>query len=485
MAVIAEQGLVTGDVPLTPIQHWFFEQNFPNPHYFNQAVLLAESALNPVGLMSALDRLLIHHDGLRSRFRLTETGWQQIIMPPDANRPFTVFNYCDLPADQQTRCIEQAVAQLQASLHLTTGPLLRVALFQLGSQQPDRLLLVLHHLIVDGVSWRILLDDLQTAYSQFQQGQPIQLPPKTTSYQSWAQHLQQQTPALAQDADYWLRLTAQLIQPLPIDVPTGRNTVETMAQIDIHLSPKQTHTLLTEVPRAYNTQITDVLLTALGLTLQQWTGHRTFLIDLEGHGREPITDEIDLSRTVGWFTTIAPILLTLETTDLGLALRQVKEQLRALPRQGMSYGILRFLNDNIELKQSLARIPSAPISFNYLGQLDRTFDRTNGLHVCESVGATQDPAATRYYAFEITSSITAEQLHLSWSYSREQYATSTIAALTAEFHHILLRLIEHCQASEAGGYTPSDFALANLDQSQLDTVLAAVEFVAEQPGDEP
>ncbi|NJR62069.1 MAG: amino acid adenylation domain-containing protein [Cyanobacteria bacterium CRU_2_1] len=479
-----EQRLVTGEVPLTPIQHWFFEQNLPQVHHFNQTILFTiDSALNLVWLEQAIGYVQRHHDALRLQFHQTATGWQQIIASP-GSIPFTYFDYSAIPDNIPQ--LEQTVATLQSSLNLSE-PLMRVALFHLGNHQPSRLLIVIHHLLIDGVSWRILLPDLQTVYAQLSKGQPVQLPPKTNSFQQWAKHLQAASDHFRPEFRDWLAKNHQTT--IPLDFPAGENMIADAKHLEIQLSLEQTQALLTEVPKAYGTRIHEVLLTALMLTLKQWTGESTFLIDVEGHGREYEreyeSEPLDVSRTIGWFTAIFPVLLDVTSNDLGMALKQIKEQIRQVPNQGLGYGMLRYLHPEMEIRSALQALPSAPISFNYLGQFDAELFQAAASgtatlkRATESIGLPQSPLGSRQYVFEISGSVTEGQLQLSWSYSHKQYHRSTIVHLTATFHSVLLQLIEHCQSPDTGGYTPSDFALAELDQRQLDAVLATVTFGGE------
>lgn len=186
---------------------------------------------------------------------------------------------------------------------------MRVALFNLGAEQPGRLLLIIHHLAVDGVSWRILLSDLQTAYQQLERGEAIHLPPKTTSFKQWAERLRQyaHSAALQQDLEYWIAEPRLQIAPLPVDFPRGSNTMAQARTVSVSLSVEETQALLQEVPAVYQTQINDVLLTALVKAFEHWTGQRSLLIELEGHGREEIFNDVNLSRAVGWFTALFPV----------------------------------------------------------------------------------------------------------------------------------------------------------------------------------
>jgi NRPS condensation-like uncharacterized protein len=213
---------------------------------------------------------------------------------------------------EQESAVEKKSSELQRGLSLTEGPLLRAALFDLGDNKPNQLLLIIHHLITDGVSWRILIEDLQTAYEQLSRGEKIKLPPKTTSFKQWAERLIQygDEASLKKELDYWAEQQTDA-SSLPLDFPDGDNTVGSGRGISLSLSVTETQSLLREVPEVYHTQINDVLLTALAQSFSRWTGERSLLVKLEGHGREPLFEGVDLSRTVGWFTVAYPVRLDL------------------------------------------------------------------------------------------------------------------------------------------------------------------------------
>src|SRR5437588_198601 len=343
----AEQDIVTGPVPLTPIQHWFFEQQLPDLHHWNQAVLLeVQHELDPGLLEQALQALLVHHDALRLRFQLIGSQWQQRNSRPGEQITLTTVDLTRVPEAEQGSAMEKAATELHASLNITEGPLIRVALLRLGAAKTSRLLIVIRHLAVDIVSWQILLEDLDTAYQQLRSGQAVQLPAKTTSFKQWAQQLEEyaQSEQLQQEFDYWLSKAWTSIGRFPVDHPTGVNTEDSACTVSVALSAQETQALLQQVPKRYHTQAHDALLTALVLAYSRWTGERSLLIDLEGHGREDIAEGVDLSRTVGWFTAIAPVILDLsDTGGPGESLKAVKEQLRAMPHGGIGYGLLRYL----------------------------------------------------------------------------------------------------------------------------------------------
>ncbi|KAB8320091.1 hybrid non-ribosomal peptide synthetase/type I polyketide synthase [Tolypothrix campylonemoides VB511288] len=481
-AIVAEQGLVTGVTPLTPIQHWFFEQNLPEPHHYNQSVFLEVSPdIQPDLLKQVVQQLLIHHDGLRLRFVPSEFGWQQINTLPDEIIPLTVIDLSAIAADKQLSALESTANELQASLNLSKGPMIQVALFNFGSNKPSRLLILIHHLAVDGVSWRILLEDLATAYQQLSRGEVIQLPPKTTAFRDWAERLVEygQSEALTTELDYWLEQSRLSIAPLPVDYSFDKqsNTVASTDQVSVALSVEQTQALLQEVPQAYNTQINDILLTALLQSFVQWTGKRSLLVDLEGHGREELFKNVDLSRTVGWFTTLFPILLELGEIDHpGEILKLVKEQLRRLPNRGIGYGILRYLSQNVTTVSKLKNLPQAELCFNYLGQLDRGLCEPPLLGFAqEASGATNSPLARRGYLLEIDGFIISDRLQMNWTYSQNIHKRETIERLAQGFKTALVSLITHCQSPETKGYTPSDFSAARLNQKQLNAFLEKIQ----------
>ncbi|HEY2136756.1 MAG TPA: condensation domain-containing protein, partial [Xanthobacteraceae bacterium] len=307
-----EQGLVTGDVPLTPIQHWFFEQNLAEPHHFNQALLLeCRKRLSAGPLNEALARVASHHDALRLRYVREAAGWRQFEGDGDGKVALEPIDLSTIHPAAQDAALTEATERLQASLDLRAGPLLRAALFDFGPTRPQRLLLIIHHLAVDAVSWRILLEDLGRTYDQLRAGAAVRLPPKTTSFKRWAEQLCEyaQSAAMQRETSYWRDRPWTDVARLPVDRIGGKNDVASAGAITVSLSAEETESLLEEAPQAYRTQINDVLLTALVQAFAAWTGRSDLLIALEGHGREELFDRVDLSRTVGWFTSLFPVLL--------------------------------------------------------------------------------------------------------------------------------------------------------------------------------
>ncbi|EMG8346223.1 non-ribosomal peptide synthase/polyketide synthase [Pseudomonas aeruginosa] len=465
-AATAEQGPASGEVALAPVQRWFFERAIPNRQHWNQSLLLqARQPLDGDRLGRALERLQAQHDALRLRFREERGAWHQAYAEQAGE-----------PLWRRQAGSEEALLALceeaQRSLDLEQGPLLRALLVDMadGSQ---RLLLVIHHLAVDGVSWRILLEDLQRLYADLD----ADLGPRSSSYQTWSRHLHEQAGARLDELDYWQAQLHDAPHALPCENPHGALENRHERKLVLTLDAERTRQLLQEAPAAYRTQVNDLLLTALARATCRWSGDASVLVQLEGHGREDLGEAIDLSRTVGWFTSLFPLRLT-PAADLGESLKAIKEQLRGVPDKGVGYGLLRYLAGE-EAAARLAALPQPRITFNYLGRFDRQFDGAALLvPATESAGAAQDPCAPLANWLSIEGQVYGGELSLHWSFSREMFAEATVQRLVDDYARELHALIEHCCQEGNVGATPSDFPLATLHQEQLDRLpLARIEDI--------
>ena len=480
-ATAAEQGPVSGGLPLTPIQHWFFDnfsdsaQNLTDPN-INQALLFELiKPVDPSVLRDAFLALLRHHDALRMRFSAGGGGWSQTILEPDDLLSLSVFDFSTLADDDLAAAIEEKAQGIQSSLDIEAGPILRVALFELGVGRAQRLLIVIHHLAVDAVSWRILLEDLNTAVEQLKHGGPVKLPPKTTSIKEWAELLTEyaQSEVLKQELEYWADACDRERRPLPRDYAGGDNTYRSVETVSATLTAEQTRELLQELPAAYKSEINDVLLTALARTFCLWTGSESQMIELEGHGREEIIEEVDLSRTIGWFTTLFPVKLRVEQTATAPeALRAIKQQLRALPGRGIGYGLLRYLTKDAVARDRLVPASQPEVSFNYLGRFDETVIEGAALRIArESAGSAFSPQARRTHLIEINAAVGGGRLHVNWAYSPQVHSKATVEGLADRLMWELRELIRE-SGSGAESYTPADFPLARIDQQQLERILS-------------
>ncbi|MCI0392289.1 MAG: amino acid adenylation domain-containing protein, partial [Acidobacteria bacterium] len=474
----AEQGMVTGPVPLTPIQRIFFEQTLIDPHHWNQSALLeTQPDLDLALLRQAIDCLLRHHDALRLRYVKEGQSWIQFHAIPDESIPLLCLDFASLPDDQRKAAIETKAEELQSGLNLSEGPLMRMAYFDLGTGRPGRLLIVAHHLLVDGVSWRILLEDLQTAYRRLSRGETVQLPPKKTSFKRWAERLERLaiSEEIRGEADFWLSKKRERAPRLPLDRPEGvsSNTVGSARGLSVSLNETETRALLYDLPKAYRTQINDVLLTALTQAFTKWMKTDSILVDVEGHGRNAMWEEVNVSRTVGWFTTVFPVLLELRHTGSVVdALKQVKEQLRAIPNHGMGYGLLRHMEGNEDIAQKLRGLPEAEVSFNYLGQFDQAFEGDPIFKLAgESSGPEHSPRGFRQYLLEINAGVYEGEFRAVWTYSSNIHHAETISDVAEGFISALRAVLDHRRSTDAGGYTPADFPLVGLNQRQLDQIV--------------
>jgi amino acid adenylation domain-containing protein/non-ribosomal peptide synthase protein (TIGR01720 family) len=483
---VAEQGLATGEVPLTPIQHFFFAQQLAEQHHFNQSALLqVRGRLAAEQLQRVVEQLVLHHDALRLRFRRDESNgeWRQHYTGVEAAQQVQVeeIDLRGIAEAEREAALEARAEELQAGLNLTEGPLMRVGLFELGESAGQRLLVVVHHLAVDGVSWRILLEDLTRGIEQKERGEPLSFGAKSTSYGQWSRRLTgyAQGAEVREELAFWsdvVRAAAEV--PLPLDYEGQERTLSTSRSIVQHLETEETRALLQEVPATYHTQINDALLTALVEAIGKWSGRRRMVVEMEGHGREEISDELDLSRTVGWFTSVYPVVLDLEgVATIGAALKQVKEQLRRIPGGGIGYGVLRYLSDDPDIRGRLREERPVELSFNYLGQLDQVLDtdsRFDGAR--ERSGAQQSVRGRQRYALEVSAAVREGRLHVRCTYNEQLHAAETIERVLAEYMKALRELVAHCQSAEAGGYTPSDFPLVGLNQDELDLALSEIDF---------
>ncbi len=473
----AEQGAVTGRAELTPIQQWFFEQGFAEPWHFNQAALwVLRRPVSAGTLERALARLAKQHDALRLRFTRGDGEWEQTFGPPGGRVPFTHLDLSALAGEARAAALTAAAASLQASLGMATGPLWRAASFDLGPDSGGRLLVVIHHLVVDTVSWAVLLEDLETALHIEAGASGARLPPKTTSWQEWSARLDDYaaTSEALRELDYWLAEGTRPAVPWPLEGRCGDVAPGVTASVSVSLTAEETRALLQQVPRAYRNRVDDVLLTALLLAFESWRGEGSGLrIDLEAHGREPLFADLDLSRTVGWFTSLYPVTLCRDgATEPGALLKAVKERLRGVPRNGVGFGVLRFLCPDPSVAERLRALPPAAVSFNYLGRLDSSRSGEGVLAAApEPVGPYRSPRNRPVHVLEIVAMVYAGELRIEWIYDAGRVERERVHRLSDRFAAALRELIDHCVEAPPGGGTPSDFPLARLDQATLDRLL--------------
>ncbi|MBS1662164.1 MAG: non-ribosomal peptide synthetase, partial [Bacteroidetes bacterium] len=456
----SEQGIVEGNIPLSPIQEHFFRHYPDEPRHYNQSVLL-ESAV-PIaidGLRAALEKILLHHDALRMVFRRTAGGWIQENKGAEQGYDFELIEYGD------AETFYWHCERIQSSIDLEKGPLLKAALFR--GPKGDRLLLVVHHLVIDGVSWRVLFEDLSALYAQYMAGDELQLPMKTTSFRQWqeGQVDYAESDALAAEELYWMEVDSALQAPLPVDVPEGSNTWEDAAVRSVTLDESITGRLLTQCFKAYQTDINVILLTALGGAVRELLGVERLAVNVEGHGRESIGTELDISRTIGWFTAIYPVVVGVGSPqDIIAELIGVKETMLGVPNKGIGYGILRYL-----AKKALTLDPA--ITFNYLGDFgsgveapeERLFSYSGDFH-----GKEIAPAMSRDSLLYVSGMQVEGRIRLSIRYSARQFHESTINQLLSTFKGRLEQLVDVLSQESGTRLTPSDLTYKGLTMDDLE-----------------
>ncbi|HEV2734163.1 MAG TPA: condensation domain-containing protein, partial [Longimicrobiaceae bacterium] len=474
-AVASEQGPVTGTAPLTPIQRSFFADVSAAPHHYNQALLLVPpKPLDPRLVERALAALAAHHDALRLRFRRGEDGWTQLHAPAGERVPLGVVDLSRLDGADRAAALAGAADRVQSGLDVERGPLARAACFHPGDGGPGRLLLVLHHLAVDGASWRILLEDLASAYAQLERGEPVRLPEKTTSWKTWVERLAEhaRAPETVAEAAYWISQARREVAALPLDDPEAEDTARWAESVAVRLGPDETGALLRDAPAAYRARIDEVLLCALACTLARWTGDGRVRVELEGSGREDERfADLDLSRTVGWLTGAYPVLLELpEDRSAGAVLEAVTEQLRWVPQRGLGYGLLRWSGDRAGA--ALAAAPRAEVAFGYMGQLEETVAEHTSFRLApEPAGAAQDPRRARSHRIAVTGAVSGGRLSVTFGYGAAIHRRETIERVAAWYAEELRGLIAHRSSDDGGGCVPSGFPLAGLDRAALDALL--------------
>jgi len=467
---VEEEPAINGDVPLTPIQKRFFATFSTNPNWFNHAVLLnAHERLNKTALQKALTALNSHHDIFRLRYQQdTDGNWTQYAL--DEAPPLSLQVIQLDKKGPEKRQIERHANQAHTALNLQNGPLACVLLFQ-GETQ-DRLLLVLHHLIIDGVSWRILLEDLVHAYEAARNKEAIKIARKTHNLQTWGKALQDyaHSNALYQERPYWQDLHHKEVCPFPVEIPAPHNRLCDTLNNEITMDEAATQILLGEINNAFNTTTEEILLIALSRTLHSWRKIKKSIVMLEGHGRSPVLNQCDVSRTLGWFTSLYPVLLDM-TPDADIAdqIKRIKETLRAIPNKGFGYGVLKYLSPD-GLGDTRAFEDRCHMTFNYLGQFDAPthtglFDVTT-----DHTGTGVAPSARRTTDLDISAMVMDRQMTISLTYSKHRFLQSTMEDLLHLYVRELHMLIDFCTHQRTSELTPADLTLSGLSLDEFESL---------------
>ncbi|HET6707533.1 non-ribosomal peptide synthetase, partial [Amycolatopsis sp.] len=443
---VAEQEALVGDVPLLPAQLDYLGGEPRFPHHFTQSVLVELRAdAGPGHLRRALNAVVAQHDALRLRFVREDGRWRQYGTAA-ADVALTRHDLSGVGERDRPETMDRLAAAADASFDLEAGLLLRALLFEFGAGRRPVLLLTVHHLVVDGVSWQILLSDLDTAYRQAEAGEPVSLGDKTSSVRQWATALAEHVGngGFDEDVKYWEWLPRP--EPLPVR-SGGENLLSSIRVASVTVGERETDVLVHRTPAVFRTKVNEVLLAALAVTLARWTRRDEVSVELEGHGRELLVDELDLSRTVGWFTSIFPVVLDVPAGDSPhwpTVIRSVRRQLRAVPGNGLSYGALR----HFARSTSLAGRPRPQVAFNYHGQVDHA-RRTDegGLYTAflPPVGLAQPPSERAEHLLDVVGALAEGRLRFDWHYAADLLDEATVAELAATFQEVLRDIARHVE----------------------------------------
>ncbi|WP_189457513.1 amino acid adenylation domain-containing protein, partial [Aquimarina muelleri] len=456
-----EQGILVGESNLLPIQQWYFEEAYSQTSQFNQSIFVAiNKQINQSFLEQAVKALVAHHDALRFSYVEDEIGWKQHYDHKEAI--LEVVDLQDASQNEIASLITKACTENQEGLVLDKGDVFKVVLIKTPEyEKMNRLFIVAHHLIVDGVSWRIILDDFNAILEAVNKEEKIDLGVKGSSYREWVDALSTYAidTSVMEQLPYW-KTAINAYTPLPVDKKNERSTYKDIIDYSIKLNAEYTAILLKEVHQSYGTEIDDILLCCLVLTINEWTDQDTVNIGMEGHGREHISKSIDISRTVGWFTSLYPVSLSIaRDLSLGDLIKTIKEQLRRIPEKGIGYGALRYLHPSEDIRNQLSGI-SWDIVFNYLGQLDNTVQASDIIgRADESSGEEIGGDVPFYEKLAVNSSIAGGELIMGWSFSKKEYDIKTIEKLAESYLYNLKQLIDHCKNKKQRELTPSDYGL--------------------------
>lgn len=477
-AVVEDSGL------LTPVQRAFFDRMPHHPGHWNQTTLFTLAENTDIDRLDAALRAVVdHHPALRTSFVADLSvagGWRAVVAPAGAG-PSALIRV-EVPSDTAWEEGLARALEERSVFDLGTAPLLR-AVHVVGAEHGQRrLAVIVHHLVVDFVSWRILLDDLRTAYGQLESGTEVRLAAITATPSEWGAALAAIADRCVVDLPYWTAQSPVTPVPLPLDHPAVHGSREAdYDDVVVELDDEHTRTLLREVPSVWRAQVDDILLTALWQTVRDWTGADHLHVDVEGHGRaQQLVDGVDLYRSVGWFTSSAPVLLRLPErggpADLVLA---AKAQLHSRPATGLTYGVLRYLNPSTA--ERLSALPQPQIIYNYVGPAGSVADYSARATATNALGLDRAPERAPRpvhpdnaggHPLSVNSTVVDGRLLLSLRYSRDRHDASTIERLAASLRGYLVALIDACVRGGASPLIPSDFPLLDVDQAALDGLIA-------------
>lgn len=458
-----------GSIPPTPITEWFFAQRFKQPQYWNQSILMKmKQSIDADEVRRVLMLLIGHHDGLRMNLNPAAGGlaYEPKHLEPDIQvEEVDLSSYSGEELDQRIKTIG---TQLKSGLRMDEGLPIAACLFIAGADKERLLLMTAHHLVVDAVSWRILLDDFAYALSRIRQNESPVLLRKTHSYKAWATKLQQYADRMPdRELGYWTTLLTDAVDAgklLPETAEPPRK-MECMT-VESDLTEDETAALLGTANETYLTETKELLILALAMTVRAYTNNDKVLFELEGHGREELFDAVDLSRTVGWFTSMFPFLLRLQGEEIGGLVKEVKERLRAVPNNGVGYGIAKYLS-----RHRMPYEPAPSVRFNYLGEMDNALNHDLFEWSSQDSGSDQAPDSSLTCLLDVMVLISRKRLKITATSGRTHGQMADLASFADRMAEALRHIIAHCAEAEKRQFTPSDFDAARLTQADLDWLI--------------
>ena len=440
------QDEIRGVLPLVPAQRAFFARDRKFPGHFNLPMLFySADRIDSDSIRSIFSRLWSHHDALRMVFSNKNGQWQQENKGTELS--FDLKEYEFSGHNALSDIVQKEMETLQSSIDLEKGPLLKVGLFHASGG--DRLLVIIHHLVTDGVSWRILFEDIETLLRQYRSGISSKLPDKTHSFKEWAENLAKYANGneLLQERNYWAAVEKEPVDYLDTGYSKDDNKMKDTAYAAYRLSDRDTSLLLTTANKVFNTRINDILLSALSISLRKAWGLSRVAITMEGHGREGILDGLDINRTVGWFTSLYPVVLyASHEKDLPEQIKEMKKQLNAIPNNGIGYGILKYLTDKKNVNGIDFRI-EPEISFNYLGQFDEDTRQLTMEASEEPFGPPFNPDDNRDHLLDIVAKVSGKSLNFKICYNSRHFTEEKIREFGESYKATLHSVAEHCAVS--------------------------------------
>lgn len=435
-----DQNPVTGKVPLTPIQHDFFASKRISHDYFNVPVMFtSKDRLERDTVLTIFNKIVEHHDVLRMSF---SGKYPEIeAYSHDSGLSVSVFEADFSAENDEGAALEEHANLLHKRITLTDPPLMQIGLFHLRNE--DRLMVTIHHMVIDIISWRILFEDIQTLYNQYIAHQKLQLPDKTDSYKTWAEKLAfyANGDQLLEEIPYWKSLEKVKAEILPRDMVNADNPIYEKERYKLVLEKQVSEALLSGETDT-SASLHEIMLAALAESLTLTFNITRPLISLVNHGKEDIFEEINISRTVGWFSNVYPVLLnTSKEVLVTEKVRVVKEQLDGVPARGIGYNILKYLTDKSHTKELNFSL-SPEVSFNYWGQFDENIEETSFSITDGAVGEKEDIAEQRPVIIDVSAMINNGQLTVFIGYSKKHYYPETIEKMADNYKNVLLEYVE-------------------------------------------